>query len=462
MRSLFLKIFLYFLLIILLVSTVAIALTYLRDREFPPLAHQDFARTAIAEYGRDAIHEFEHKGPQDLDAYVERLREQSGIFLVLFDSQGHSLTRRPVPRRMHHMAQRALRSGEVVFPMMGSRNGLAALVKGTSGNAYIVAIALPERPPQRNVFREVTHGFLGWRLLILLGVTALVCYFLARSLTSPIVKLRKATRKVATGDLSVRVGGQIRGRDEISGLARDFDEMAAQIEGLVGSQKRLLRDISHELRSPLTRLGIALELARKQANPESQEKAFARIELEAERMNSMIGQLLELTRLESGAERAEHHQVDLVALLDELVRDAGFEAQSRQCQVSFSVAGEVPLFCGSPELLRRAFENVIRNAVKYTAPGTRVEVKLKAGDGKIWIQILDRGPGVPEETLEKLFTPFYRVADARERESGGTGIGLAIADRSVRLHGGTIRAENRSRGGLKIEISLRATGSSKL
>jgi two-component system sensor histidine kinase CpxA len=363
---------------------------------------------------------------------------------------------------MHHMAQRALRSGEVVFPMMGSRNGLAALVKGTSGNAYIVAIALPERPPQRNVFREVTHGFLGWRLLILLGVTALVCYFLARSLTSPIVKLRKAIRKVATGDLSVRVGGQIRGRDEISGLARDFDEMAAQIEGLVGSQKRLLRDISHELRSPLTRLGIALELARKQANPESQEKAFARIELEAERMNSMIGQLLELTRLESGAERAEHHQVDLVALLDELVRDAGFEAQSRQCQVSFSVAGEVPLFCGSPELLRRAFENVIRNAVKYTAPGTRVEVKLKAGDGKIWIQILDRGPGVPEETLEKLFTPFYRVADARERESGGTGIGLAIADRSVRLHGGTIRAENRSRGGLKIEISLRATGSSKL
>jgi two-component system sensor histidine kinase CpxA len=224
----------------------------------------------------------------------------------------------------------------------------------------------------------------------------------------------------------------------------------------------LLRDISHELRSPLTRLGIALELARKQANPESQEKAFARIELEAERMNSMIGQLLELTRLESGAERAEHHQVDLFALLDELVRDAGFEAQSRQCQVSFSVAGEVPLFCGSPELLRRAFENVIRNAVKYTAPGTRVEVKLKAGDGKIWIQILDRGPGVPEETLEKLFTPFYRVADARERESGGTGIGLAIADRSVRLHGGTIRAENRSRGGLKIEISLRATGSSKL
>jgi two-component system sensor histidine kinase CpxA len=312
---------------------------------------------------------------------------------------------------------------------------------------------LPERPPKQQLFKGITHGFLGWQLLILLAVTASVCYFLARSLTAPISQLRQATRKFAAGDLSTRIGKKIKGKNEISGLAGDFDDMASKIEDLVGAQKRLLRDISHELRSPLTRLGIALELARKQASPETQEKALARIELESERMNTMIGQLLRLTRFETGASDVNFTRVDLHALLVNMVQDANFEAAARGCQVTLDSA-EGQMINGSLDLLTQALENVIRNAVKYTDDNTSVRVNtIKAGE-ELVIQVLDKGPGVPDNALKKLFDPFYRVADARDRKTGGTGIGLAIAERSIKLHGGTILAENCPAGGLKVTIVL--------
>ena len=453
MRSLFLKIFLYFLLIILLVATAVVVLTYFRDQEFPPLAQQSFARQAIAEYGREAIQAYEQEGIDGLDGFSKTLMSESGIRLLLFDQDSQPLTRRRVPRRMQHMAHRAMHSGEVVFPKMGARNGLASIVHGASGKTYFVAISLPERPPARNLVKGITHGFLGWRLLILLAITAVVCYFLARSLTSPIGRLRRATRKFADGDLSTRIGDQIKGNNELAGLAHDFDEMAEKIENLIGSQKNLLRDISHELRSPLARLGIALELARQQESSAAQIKALARIELEAERMNIMIGQLLNLTRLESGLNVVPVQKFDLQELLTNLVEDANYEAKIRQCRVVYN-APEGAIYKGSQELLAQALENVIRNAVKYTADNTTVSVDLIEAAEYWTIQVADHGPGVPEESLEKLFEPFYRVAAARDRQTGGTGIGLAIAERAIKLHSGTITAKNRSQGGLLIEITL--------
>ncbi|MDX2479768.1 MAG: ATP-binding protein [Desulfuromusa sp.] len=453
MRSLFLKIFLYFLLIIVLVSTAVIVLTYFRDQEFPPLAHQDFARQAIAEYGREAIRAYEHDGNAEVDGFADKLLVKSGIHLLLFDRDGHPLTNRRVPRRMRHMVQRAMQTGEVVFPMMGARNGLASVVRGGAGGVYFVAITLPERPPSRNFIKGVTHGFLGWQLLLLLAITALVCYVLARSLTAPIGRLRRATRKFADGDLSIRIGDQVKGKNELSGLAHDFDEMAGKIEALVGGQKDLLRDISHELRSPLARLGIALELVRQQESPEAKNKALARIELEAERMNVMIGQLLSLTRLDSGTIELQFQKFDLGDLLASLVEDANYEAETRQCKVIYK-APEVAVYFGSQDLLAQALENVIRNAVKYTAANSVVSVDLSVAAENITIRIADQGLGVPEEALAKLFEPFYRVAAARDRQSGGTGIGLAIAERAIKLHSGTILATNRSEGGLLIEIVL--------
>ncbi|MCK5826744.1 MAG: HAMP domain-containing protein [Desulfuromusa sp.] len=453
MRSLFLRIFFYFLLIILLVSSAVVILTYFRDQEFPALADQNFTRQAIAEYGREATQAFEHEGIAAVDKYAERLSAEFGIHLLLFNSSGHPLTQQRVPRRMQHMVQRAMRSGEVVFPMMGRRNGLASMVRGGSGQIYFVAIQLPDRQQSRHLFKGVTHGFLGWQLLILLAVTAIGCYFLARSLTAPIGRLRQATRKFAAGDLSTRIGDKIKGKNELAELADDFDEMAGKIETLVDAQKNLLRDISHELRSPLTRLGIALELARQPGDAETKSKALARIELEAERMNVMIGQLLNLTRLESGAQELPFQKFDLQELLANLVEDANYEAKTRQCQVVYQ-APEDAIYSGSPDLLAQALENVIRNAVKYTADNTIVSVDLIAGAEDWTIRVADQGPGVPEESLQKLFEAFYRVAAARDRQTGGTGIGLAIAERAIKLHSGSITAKNRSQGGLLIEITL--------
>jgi two-component system sensor histidine kinase CpxA len=453
MRSLFVKIFLYFLLTIILVTCAGILLTYLRDQEFPPLAHQSFAKHAIADYGQRAIEAFEDKGVAAVDAFAEGLLADAGIRIILFDVAGLPLTRQQVPRKMLHMSQRALRSGEVVFPMRGQRNWLASPLQSRAGKTYIVALGLPDQPPVGPMFRGLTHGLLGWRLLILLLVSACVCFWLARSLTAPIRRLRQATRQFAAGDLSTRVGAQVQGKNELAGLATDFDEMAGKIEALVGGQKRLLRDISHELRSPLARLGVALELARLDSNPQARQKALGRIELEAQRMNEMIGQLLSLTRLESAANELPRVEFDLCGLLQRLVQDAAFEAGNRNCQVVFT-GPESAVICGCEELLARAVENVIRNGISYTAEGTQVRVDLSRQPGTLLIRIADLGPGVPAEALAKLFEPFYRVADARDRQSGGSGIGLTIAEQAVRLHGGSIRASNSAEGGLLVEISL--------
>ncbi len=453
MRSLFLKIFLYFLALIILVSTAIIVLTYFRDREFPLLSHQDFARQAISEYGRNAINTFEQGGTVALDLYTTELRQESGIRLLLFDYNCHPLTQKRIPRRIQQMAKRAKHSGEVVFPMMGARNALAAMVKSESGRPYFAAINLPNQPPAQHLLKGITHGLLGWRLLVLLLLTALICYLLARSLTSPIGRLRLATRKFAEGDLTTRIGTEIKGNNEIAELAHDFDEMAGKIESMVGRQKDLLRDISHELRSPLTRLGIALELTRQQQTGVAQTKHLDRIELEAQRMNTMIGQLLNLASIENSSDELSLQPFDLSKLLAGLVADANFEAKFRQCHVSLN-APEILVYLGVKTLLSQALENIIRNAIHYTATNSTVSVVVQPKKHEITIQITDQGDGVPEESLTKLFAPFYRVADARDRQSGGTGIGLAIAEQAIKIHGGTIVAKNTSVGGLLIEINL--------
>ena len=451
MRSLFLKIFLYFLLIILLVTASVVVLTYFRNQEFPLLAHQSFTRRAITDYGREAIRAYESAGVSAVDQYTERLLRESGIELILFDNQVQLLSQRTIHRRIQHMASRALRSGEVVLPMQGERNGLAATVRGASGRDYIVAITLPERPAPRDLFRVMTHGFLGLQLLFLFAITAAVCFVLARSLTSPISRLREATHRFASGDLTTRIGDQIRGKNELGGLARDFDEMATKIQALISDQQQLLRDLSHELRSPLARLSVALELARQQTQGAAGEKALERIGLEAERMNEMIGQLLGLTRMTSGISRQRFTHLDLRELLEKLVEDADYEAAARQCRVVLDSSGAAPCY-GAAELLAQACENVIRNAVKYTADNTEVRVTLEAEKDFWVVRVADQGPGVPDDVLDKIFDPFFRVEHARDRQSGGTGIGLAIAKSAIALHGGSVSADNQKAGGLLITI----------
>jgi two-component system sensor histidine kinase CpxA len=248
----------------------------------------------------------------------------------------------------------------------------------------------------------------------------------------------------------------LRRNDEIGYLGRDFNLMAGHIESLVQAQRRLLTDISHELRSPLARQGVALGLARKRGGPELS-SALDRIALEADRINEMIGQVLTLSQLESGTDRFENRKIDLVTLVEEIAADADFEARSRDCTVRL-LKSEPCMVTGSPQLLRSAVENVVRNAVRYTAPGTVVEILLRCEtvDDKRYavITVRDHGTGVPEEKIRSIFRPFYRVEDARDRKTGGTGLGLAIAARAVHAHDGTINAVNGTEGGLIVEVRI--------
>jgi two-component system sensor histidine kinase CpxA len=304
----------------------------------------------------------------------------------------------------------------------------------------------------------------------MLATSGLVCYGLVRYLTAPLVSLRAATTRLAAGDLAARTGAAEHSRrDEVADLGRDFDAMAERIEALVVAQRRLLGDISHELRSPLARLSIGLALARRYATngaaTEQIDAAFERIKRETTRLNLLIEQLLQLVRLEGDSVTSEHQTVDLEQLLREVVGDANFEVQG----VHASNADRRAVLAtrcspcrtsGSAELLRSAVENVVRNAVRYTRPDTVVEVSLHcepAGNGQrstAVICVRDHGEGVPAEALENLFRPFYRVADARDRESGGVGLGLAITERAVRSHGGSVSAANEPEGGLVVQMRL--------
>jgi len=231
--------------------------------------------------------------------------------------------------------------------------------------------------------------------------------------------------------------------------------MAERLENVMNAQSRLLNDISHELRSPLARLNVALGLARQRAGEPAQ-PALERIDLEADRLNEMIGRLLTIARLESGA-AMEKVPIHLADLIGQIAADADYEAQSRNSHVESSIEDDCVVL-GDLALLHSAIENVVRNAMRYTTEGTEVQVRLRCDPNpegrQAVVEVSDSGPGVPEEALDKLFRPFYRIDDARGRQTGGVGLGLSITERAVRLHGGTVRAANRDEGGLQIEIRL--------
>jgi signal transduction histidine kinase len=295
------------------------------------------------------------------------------------------------------------------------------------------------------------------RLLAVAATAAAACYGLARYVTRPLAALRSATRALAHGNLAVRVGPTMgRAPEEFTELGRDFDRMAGRLDALVTAERRLLRDISHELRSPLARLSVALGLARQR--PDGDPAALDRIEREADRLNELIGQLLTLARLESGAREPAREIVDVLAIVREVAEDADFEARGRRRAVH--VEGVEAAVVGDAELLRSAIENVVRNAVRHTADGTAVEVVVRrlfeqSAPG-VRISVRDHGSGVPDRALPYIFEPFYRVSEAREHGTGGVGLGLTIAHRTVRLHGGGVRAANAQGGGLEVEIDLPA------
>jgi signal transduction histidine kinase len=316
------------------------------------------------------------------------------------------------------------------------------------GSAIALALTFrlgPEAIPTRY------HVAWGFALLVSGGI----CYLLTRYLTAPVLRLRAAARLLAEGELTARATNTKPRHDEIGELVRDFNFMAGRIEELVTSQRQLISDISHELRSPLARVNATLGLARQRLG---QNVLFDRIERDTERLNEMIGRLLTLARLDMTTMSPEMRRTDLKALVSDIVADAQWEACERNCRVELLCADSCDVQA-NPDLLRSAAENVIRNAIRYTAPGTAVDVRLECGRGDqgdvAIIRVSDRGPGVPATELSNIFRPFYRVADARDRESGGVGLGLAIAERVAHAHGGSVHAENRVGGGLEVVLNVK-------
>ncbi len=484
-RTLFIRIFLWFWLAMVLSGVVIFLLT--ATAQIGPIArvHKEIAMhrnrllgNVLLLYGESAVEAYNSGGQAALGALAARVKSSSGIRIYLFEAENRTLlqegNQKGPEAQVAELAGKAFqqKGGRLQTAVWG-RKLLVALPftlpsKGADAkqreyeHEYVIAGEWPYVP-----FRPLKPGPLfplifGFRQLIYLIVGGVICYVLAWQLTAPIRRLRQATQRLAAGDLKARVGQGAAGSGggEVAALGRDFDSMAERIESLLDAQQRLIRDISHELRSPLARLNVALELAKRNSGEKAADP-LDRIEKEAERLNDLIAQLVTLTLLESGTERLEKTKVhvDLAQLVADIAGDAGYEASGTGRQVLFQVQSmEKAAVNGSPEMLRRAIENVVRNAVRYTAGGSAVEVTLRraAKDGRpnAIIRVRDHGQGVPEEALAHMFQPFYRVEDARDRASGGTGVGLAITERAVHLHGGEVKASNAPDGGLVVEISL--------
>jgi two-component system sensor histidine kinase CpxA len=449
-RSLFLKIFIWFWLTMILANVVLFASVALTRPTPTGRSWRDL--TLVGPNAQRAAEIYEQRGVQALVASLQETEKTSGVSATFFDDNGQELSGRTVPSGAAELIQKAARSNEIEFNFAGRNTLVARPVVSAKGQRYTYVAYIPRTPYQISLQTQ------GLRLLAVLLTGGLLCYGLARYLTTPLKRLGTTTNELAEGNLSARVGTKLtKRRDEIGQLGRDFNQMSERLESMVRAQQRLLGDISHELRSPLARLGVALGLARQRSGPELK-SVLDRIEHESENLNEMISQLLTLTKLESGTDGRRRTEVDLSALVREVADDANFEARSanRSVQVVASEKCSIP---GVEELLRSAIENVVRNAVRFTPEGTSVDIALRkqngAGDNFAVITVRDRGVGVAEESLEKIFRPFYRTEDSRDRQSGGgTGLGLAITERAVLLHGGSVKAENAAGGGLSVEMKL--------
>ncbi len=448
-RSLFWKIFLCFW---LAAAVMIIALNVMLWLSFTSAPNPERRRGALGEalnlYAESAVQVYDSEGEQPFEEYVRRSQKEAGTEIALFDANGKAMVSQ-FSSEVATVASEIQQTQQHVSHVTGTgRLTWGRPVVAPSGHIYIFVSRL--RQPY------VPRGLPRVGIVLSILAAGIISYLLALYLTSPLKKLKSVVQSFAEGNLDARVTPQMGGRrDELADLGREFDNMAERIAALISSQKRLLADISHELRSPLARLGVALELARKNTNGKGL-GALDRIEMESERVNKLVGQLLTLTSLESGAEKVPPEALDLEELVQMVIDDANYEAKPQNKEIK-AIQLEHCRVCGSEELLRSGIENVIRNSIRYTAEGTAIEVSLSCKFDTAILTVRDHGPGVPENELDHIFEPFYRVSEARERSSGGVGLGLSIAERTVKLHGGNIRAAN-AHDGLLITIELPLSG----
>jgi len=496
MRSIFFKLFLSFWLIMILGGAVSVVVMYTfqhlslesMKNDVTRKNDENLARMIILS-GQAAWEMYLCGGPEEYRNYLDGLAAGAGIRITLVRDDNRKITGEPLDHESEKLAVSARIRGDAIIRKADENLTVARSLTNREGGSVVVVgvqafppgmpppeeggMSFPGPPPgmppppeaggppfsggpppgmlpqpDGGKLHFISHLFPPFwgtgeivRTAIMFLVVSGVCYLLARSLTIPIRKLQRIAQQIAEGDYSVRVGKIPGGTgSELAALGRDFDIMVERTEKVIGAQKRLLRDISHELRSPLARLNVALELAKKQLNAQDS-ISLNKIGKESVRLNELIGHLLILARLESGAGLLAVEEINLTGLVREVAEDVDFEASSKGAGVEIAFAQEVSV-TGSRELLRRAIENIVRNAAQYTERDTLVQIFLSAEGKEAEIRVVDSGTGVPEQDLPHLFEPFYRVAKARERQTGGAGIGLAIAEQAIKAHGGKVIAQN--------------------
>jgi two-component system OmpR family sensor kinase len=452
---LFVRIFVLFWIAMALIVGGSIAITFtVAAREYESPEQQRRPNVAI-----QASEELANGGIKGLKAWLAANKNILGDReLYVIGPDGRDILGR-------HLSESAVRRMEAVEqrqsnpPVPGNFRPprFAPQIVAPDGDAYTVLL-VPRRP---SIFGALSLPDISVAILgIALGVSALASWWLAQHLSAPIRRIQAGARTLASETLgsqdgTSRVSAGLEDRkDELAVLARDFDAMADKLRANRAAITQLLRDISHELRSPLARMRVAVGLARQSAA--DLPRQVDRLEREIERLDGLISQVLKLARLHGTEISFDRETVDIDEVIEDVVRDANFEGAIKGCTVKLAGSANTTLH-GNRELLASAIENVLRNAVRYSPPAAAVEVTVERRDtGGVSIVIRDRGPGVPAGDLERIFQPFYRVAESRDRDTGGEGIGLAITSQVMKTHGGSARAEAPPEGGLEVRLSLPA------
>jgi len=446
MYRLFLTIFLWFWLTawgILAIVFLGSHLTGMRQVSAP-----NMYATVAPILAAEAVKAYESGGPEAFARFSQSNVRSDERQLFLLDGFYKDVLSRPLTNDGLRVAQ-ATKNGQLIV----LRAHIAAYkFVSSSGRPYILVLYL------KSGFRAIADTLLGEGLpytISLILLVTLLCFALAYHIASPIHSIQSTARRVAQGDLKARVPASVSRRfDELAALAKDFDSMVGRLDALIQTQKNLLNSVSHELRSPLARINLSLAILKKCSLPESDDM-FQRLERDVARIDLLIGQLLMLSRLEAGLLSAAREDIDFTQLVQETAADSNFEAQARGKSVSLRTKGSVILRDADPHALRSACENVIRNAVRFTQPGTDVEVVLEIDksvpEPLALLSVRDHGPGVPEDSLQAIFQPFFRI---NAEATGGNGLGLAIAFEAIRLHRGRISATNLLPTGLEINIRL--------